>query len=65
VAVSSTCSTGADVDTAGLAQAEISMIIANNRDVVRFIVPLFVGKTKRSGTLRSPLLHSYDYMSLR
>jgi hypothetical protein len=40
VDVASTCSTGADVDAAGLAQADINIIIANNRETIRFMVPL-------------------------
>lgn len=49
VEVTSICSTGADVDAAGLAQADRHMINVNNRGVIRFMVPLFVGKTKRGG----------------
>jgi len=51
VDVGSTCSIGADVDTAGLAQADINSAIENNRDTVRFMVPL-LDKIKRAGTLR-------------
>jgi len=46
---------GADVDAAGLAQADKDMTIANNMDMILFIVPLFVGKTKRGG--ETPPLH--------
>jgi len=44
VDVGSTCSTGADVDTAGLEQADRKMTIANNRVTIRFISPLFIKK---------------------
>lgn len=40
VDVISVCPTGADGDAAGLAQADRNMIIANNRDAIRFMVPL-------------------------
>lgn len=40
VEVDATCSTGADVDVAGLAQADRNMINANNKVAIRFIVPL-------------------------
>ena len=61
VDVASTCSTGVDVDAAGLAQADRDMTIANNRDMILFMVPLFVGKTK-GRTLGPPI---YIGMSLR
>ena len=51
VDVASACSTGADVDTAGLAQADINSAIANNKVTIRFMVPL-LDKIKRAGTLR-------------
>ena len=51
VDVGSTCSIGADVDTAGLAQADINSAIANNKVTIRFIGPL-LDKIKRAGTLR-------------
>ena len=38
--VASACSMGADVDTAGLAQADKNNVIANNRDTIRLMVPL-------------------------
>ena len=41
VDVASACSTGADVDVAGLEQADRKMTIANNRVMVRFMGPLF------------------------
>jgi acyl-[acyl carrier protein]--UDP-N-acetylglucosamine O-acyltransferase len=41
VDVTLTCSIGADVDTAGLAQADINSVIANNKVMIRFMVPLF------------------------
>ena len=40
------CLIGADVDGAGLAQADRNMTIATSRDAIRFMVPLFIGKTK-------------------
>ena len=60
VDVDSTCSMGTDVDAAGLAQADRNIIIANNRDTIRFMVPHFVGKTKGRIDVRP-----YFYMSLR
>jgi hypothetical protein len=58
VEVASTCTTGADVvvAVAGLAQADKKMIIAKNRGAIRFMVPLFVGKTKRAGRPRPYML---------
>jgi hypothetical protein len=41
VDVDSTCFTGADVDVAGLEQADRKMTIANNRVMIRFMGPLF------------------------
>jgi hypothetical protein len=35
---------GADVDTAGLAQADANITIENNRETSRFIDPLFTNK---------------------
>ena len=55
VDVDSACSMGADVDAAGLAQADRNMINVNTRATILFMVPLFVGKTKRGGV--SPPLH--------
>ena len=52
VDVALSCPTGAEVDSAGLAQADINIIITNNRDTVRFMIPHFVGKTKRAGRPR-------------
>jgi len=46
VEVISIFSTGTDVDTAGLAQADKKMTIANNRDTLRFMMPLSFDKTK-------------------
>jgi hypothetical protein len=44
VEVASTCSTGADVDAAGLPQADRNMAIATSRNAIRFMVPLCAGK---------------------
>jgi len=55
VDVASTCPTGSDVEMAGLAQADRNMINVNNRATFLFMVPLFVGKTKRGG--ETPPLH--------
>ena len=41
VDVDSTCSMGADVDAAGLAQADKDMTIANNTGMILFTAPLF------------------------
>jgi len=40
VDVALSCPTGAEVDSAGLAQADRNMVIANNRETIRFIDPL-------------------------
>jgi acyl-[acyl carrier protein]--UDP-N-acetylglucosamine O-acyltransferase len=40
VDVASTCSTGADVDMVGFAQADRNVTIANNSAAIRFMVPL-------------------------
>lgn len=37
---------GADVDAAGLAQADRNIRITTNGVLIRFMVPLFIGKTK-------------------
>jgi hypothetical protein len=42
VKVALACSMGADVETAGLAQADKNMTIANNRDTLRFMLPLLL-----------------------
>lgn len=42
VDVASACSRGAEVDAAGLAQADRNSMIANNRETIRFMMPLFV-----------------------
>jgi hypothetical protein len=44
VDVALTCSIGADVDAAGLEQADRKMTMANNRMMLRFMGPLFIKK---------------------
>ena len=60
VDVDSACSMGTDVDAAGLAQADRNITITNNREIIRFTIPLFIGKTKGRIDVRP-----YFYMSLR
>jgi hypothetical protein len=52
VEVALVCSTGANVDVVGLAQADRNMITVNNRVVILFMVPLFIGKQKGAGRPR-------------
>ena len=54
VDAASTGLTGVDIDVAGLAQADINMISTNNRETLRFMMPLLVGETK--GRARTPAL---------
>ena len=44
VDVVSACSTGVDVDTAGLTQADRNMTNGTNRYTIRFMFPLFIKK---------------------
>ena len=54
VEFASVCSTGADVDAAGLAHPDRNMINANNSETLRFMMPLLVGETK--GRAQTPAL---------
>jgi len=57
VDVGSTCSIGADVDTAGLAQADRNITIATIRVKLRFMFPLFHIKQKGGQDVRPKTRH--------
>jgi hypothetical protein len=61
VEVASVCSTGADVDAAGLAQADRNMINVNNRATSRFIIPFLWINKKRGGQPSAPTNTDYIF----
>ena len=48
------CDAGAEVDTAGLAQAESDITIKANREMICFTVPLLCDKKGRTSSPPSP-----------
>ena len=59
VDVDSICTVG--VDTAGLAQANINITNVDNRGMIRFMIPLFVDKTKKGGEAPPLWFTNIDY----